>query len=113
MKKKIKVFTAKDINDAMILSGYILPTTPDEVAMLEDQIGINPTLPKHLQNPHDLLEKSGKPREPSSKKQYLRRNEKNLELYARAARDGGIITEDISNSMRQAKEQAKKKNTKK
>lgn len=93
------------VYDALRLSGHLPPTTVEEVARLEAEVGEYPTsLPGSLGDPLALLRKRSTASVPKVIPFPPRTNAQ--ENLARAARDGGEIAPDVEGTMKQDRDAA-------
>lgn len=92
------------LRKALILKGWLLPTTAEDVRFLEKAKLEDVTLPPHLADPEAVLAQA---RSLSDKpaNQFFVKAPMATEL-ARAAREGGEISADIEARMKAAREEA-------
>jgi hypothetical protein len=104
--KKVMTLTQEMLRKALILAGDIPPVTEDDVALVEKNLRVSTDLPENLRDPHTLLEKA-KQREANGQKVRLPNAvDFVMQDLARAARNGGEITTDIEERMREARKRA-------
>ena len=91
------------LDNALLISGAKIPTTPEEVAIVEKACGDEIPLPPHLRDAASLF--SFKPNETSPTRQPGHDERTNIEL-ARVAREGTSITAEIEARMKAAREKS-------
>jgi len=110
----VSLIPDKDIDDAtyqaLLLSGDILPRTREEVVFVKEYGNLTDVeLPESLLNPQDILNKVVK-RKGSKTLQFNHSlySGADVDAVARAARDGGEITEETELLMKKARDRVDK-----
>jgi hypothetical protein len=109
-QKTIKLSTndiERAIKEALVKRGDIIPCTPEEVAFVEKEVVkcIDP-IPHVLKDPFAVLERG---RRRAAEGKFVKAwsdPPASVEDLARAAREGGKISEDVEERMKRAREQA-------
>lgn len=96
----------KEIYDALILRGDIIPSTPEEVVASESMVNKEDIqLPNQLRNPLEVL-KRGRARAKNGEHIRIRNKFPDAsDELACAARDGGEISEETAKLMKKSREQ--------
>ena len=92
-----------DVFDALTAAGWMFPETPAEVQQVEQELEQTPVhLPKHLANASSVFGRINRP--PVNKDMtcplQFPRDQEIAKGLARAARDGGDISQDLADRMR-------------
>ena len=90
--------------EALLLSGAIIPTTPDEVALVESRALDQGPLPVRFQDPQLFLEAKRIRKDRGAAR--VRFDNNSVNELARAAREGGTIPSEIEARMKEAREKA-------
>lgn len=91
------------LDRALLISGAKIPTTPEEVAIVEGVCSEEVRLPPHLKDAAGFVSFKRGERSPTRRPGYDERT--TIEL-ARVAREGAAITPDIEARMKAAREDA-------
>jgi len=99
----------KDVYDALEAAGWMFPETPDGVEQAEKELGQGTIeLPDRLSNASGVFDdiRQSPAEESEGRTIQFPRDENIARSLARAARDGGDISEELADRMRQDRQRA-------
>ena len=97
------------IEAAMLMKGWLLPTTEEAITRLEAEIAANPIeLPDSLKSPDAVFTRMQKPQVHRQSQALFEQNAASKSLRALAAKDGGEIADEVRIQMQRDGEEAQR-----